>query len=157
MNIWARSGLVGSIFYFLHKKRLALAEQLKQDIGQRQDYELKLVQVVYRHGARTPLKPIPHNEQVEWSPNLLEAPDHTQFNYQVTDLLGGPRPPSPFEERYRSHKLKVGTGMWVHMPLPAVHLPRLCLTGRHLPRTAHHHRDAADVRPGSSSAEGLRG
>ncbi|XP_071994942.1 lysophosphatidic acid phosphatase type 6 isoform X2 [Engystomops pustulosus] len=109
MNIWARSGLVGSIFYFLHKKRLALAEQLKQDIGQRQDYELKLVQVVYRHGARTPLKPIPHNEQVEWSPNLLEAPDHTQFNYQVTDLLGGPRPPSPFEERYRSHKLKGGT------------------------------------------------
>ncbi|XP_075707117.1 lysophosphatidic acid phosphatase type 6 [Rhinoderma darwinii] len=112
MSTLARAGLVGSIFYCLHNKRAALAE-VQRDIGQlgtdEQDYELKLVQVVFRHGARTPLKPIPHNEQVEWSPTLLEAPEHTQFDYRVTDLVGGPKPHSPFEERYRAHKLKGGT------------------------------------------------
>lgn len=112
MSTLARAGLVGSIVYCLHKQRATFAE-MKSDIGAPgsagQDYELKLVQVIFRHGARTPLKPIPHNEQVEWSPRLLEAPQHTQFNYRVTDLVGGPKPHSPFEERYRSNKLKGGT------------------------------------------------
>ncbi|KAM4795120.1 lysophosphatidic acid phosphatase type 6 [Rhinophrynus dorsalis] len=112
MSLWARAGLLGSVFYCLHKKRIALAE-LKRDLAnfdsEDPEYKLKLVQVIFRHGARTPLKPIPHKEQVEWSPTLLEAPDHTQFDYTVTDLVGGPKPPSPFEERYRSHKLKGGT------------------------------------------------
>ncbi|CAJ0938167.1 unnamed protein product [Ranitomeya imitator] len=112
MITWARVGLVGSIFYCLHKKRTAFAE-VQKVTGQRgadsQDYELKLVQVVFRHGARTPLKQIPHNEQVEWSPTLLETPDHTHFNYRVTDLVGGPKPLSPFEEDYRSRTLKGGT------------------------------------------------
>ncbi|XP_040278955.1 lysophosphatidic acid phosphatase type 6 [Bufo bufo] len=111
MSVWVRAGLVGSIISCLHKKRTALAE-VKRDTGrpgtEDRDYELKLVQVVFRHGARTPLKPIPHKEQVEWTPTLLEAPEHTQFNYRVTDLEGGPQPPSPFEERYRSSKLKGG-------------------------------------------------
>ncbi|CAN2388749.1 Belongs to the histidine acid phosphatase family, partial [Pristimantis euphronides] len=111
MTPLARTALVGSIFYCLHKQRAALAE-VKRGIGQQstkdQDYELKLVQVIFRHGARTPLKPIPHKEQVEWSPTLLETPEHTLFNYRVTDLEGGPKPPSLFEERYRSHKLKGG-------------------------------------------------
>ncbi|XP_068122290.1 lysophosphatidic acid phosphatase type 6 [Hyperolius riggenbachi] len=112
MSLWVRAGLLGSIVYCLQRKKNALAE-LKRDpahpssVGR--DYELKLVQVVFRHGARTPLKPIPHNEQVEWSPTLLDAPEHTQFDYVVTDLVGGPRPPAPFEDRYRSHKLKGGT------------------------------------------------
>ncbi|XP_077335927.1 lysophosphatidic acid phosphatase type 6 [Lithobates pipiens] len=112
MSVWVRTGILGSTMYCMHRKWSALAE-MKQDVAQLSgvspDYELKLVQVVFRHGARTPLKPIPHNQQVEWSPTLLEAPEHTQFNYTVTDLEGGPRPPSPFEERYRSHKLKGGT------------------------------------------------
>ncbi|XP_072277661.1 lysophosphatidic acid phosphatase type 6 [Pyxicephalus adspersus] len=112
MSAWLRAGLLGSVVYCLHRKRGALAEVKKdsaQMSGVGQEYELKLVQVVFRHGARTPLKPIPHSQQVEWSPTLLEAPAHTQFQYTVTDLQGGPRPPSPFEERYRSHKLKGGT------------------------------------------------
>ncbi|KAG9470727.1 lysophosphatidic acid phosphatase type 6 [Eleutherodactylus coqui] len=111
MMTWTRAALVGSIFTCLHKKRAALAEA-KRDIVQHSaadpSYELKLVQVIFRHGARTPLKPIPHSEQVEWSPTLLETPKHTLFNYRVTDLEGGPKPPSPFEERYRSNKLKGG-------------------------------------------------
>ncbi|XP_075449649.1 lysophosphatidic acid phosphatase type 6 [Ascaphus truei] len=112
MSVWARAGIVGSAFYCLHRKNVALAE-LRRDaarlVSEGREYELKLVQVIFRHGARTPLKPIPHKEQVEWSPTLLDAPEYTQFQYTVTDLTGGPRPPSPFEERYRSHKLKGGT------------------------------------------------
>ncbi|XP_053311643.1 lysophosphatidic acid phosphatase type 6 [Spea bombifrons] len=109
MSVCARAGVLGSAFYFMHKSRAVFAEA-KQDVGSKQgEYDLKLVQVIFRHGARTPLKPIPHKEQVEWSPALLETPVHTQFDYTVTDLAGGPRPHSPFEERYRSHKLKGGT------------------------------------------------
>ncbi|OCT91329.1 hypothetical protein XELAEV_18014380mg [Xenopus laevis] len=112
MSLWARAGLLGSVIYLLHRKKTVLTE-VKQSccgVGRHgHEYELKLVQVIYRHGARTPLKPIPHEDQVEWSPAMLVAPDHTQFDYIVTDLVGGPKPPSPFEERYRSHTLKGGT------------------------------------------------
>ncbi|XP_063812769.1 lysophosphatidic acid phosphatase type 6 [Pseudophryne corroboree] len=112
MSVWVRAGILGSVLYCLHKTRRVFAE-VKMDSAplgtERRDYELKLVQVVFRHGARTPLKPIPHNQQVEWSASLLDAPDHTQFDYTVTDLVGGPKPHSPFEERYRSHTLKGGT------------------------------------------------
>ncbi|NP_001072736.1 lysophosphatidic acid phosphatase type 6 [Xenopus tropicalis] len=112
MSLWARAGLLGSVMCLLHRKKTVLTE-VKQNcpsVGRDgHEYELKLVQVIYRHGARTPLKPIPHKEQVEWALAMLAAPDHTQFDYSVTDLVGGPKPPSLFEERYRSHTLKGGT------------------------------------------------
>ncbi|XP_063302833.1 lysophosphatidic acid phosphatase type 6 [Pelobates fuscus] len=112
MSVWTRAGVVGSVIYCLHRKNTAYAD-IKRGIAntdnEYQEYDLKLVQVIYRHGARTPLKPIPHKEQVEWSPKMLEAPDYTQIDYTVTDLVGGPKPHSPFEERYRSHTLKGGT------------------------------------------------
>ncbi|KAM9320394.1 lysophosphatidic acid phosphatase type 6 [Gastrophryne carolinensis] len=113
MSVWVRAGLLGSIVFCLHRRRRAALAEVKRDptplgsVGP--EYELKLVQVVYRHGARTPLKPLPHTEQVEWSQALLRAPEHTHFNYTVTDLVGGPRPPSPYEDRYRSRLLKGGT------------------------------------------------
>ncbi|KAG8444476.1 hypothetical protein GDO86_009593 [Hymenochirus boettgeri] len=110
MTRWLRVGLLGTVVYFLHRKKTVLTEVKKGLEGRvGPEYELKLVQVIYRHGARTPLKPLPHKDQVEWSPAMLEVPKHTEFDYTVTDLLGGPRPSSPFEERYRSHTLKGGT------------------------------------------------
>uniref|UniRef100_A0A3P8W040 Acid phosphatase 6, lysophosphatidic n=1 Tax=Cynoglossus semilaevis TaxID=244447 RepID=A0A3P8W040_CYNSE len=72
-------------------------------------YELKLVQVLFRHGARTPLKSIPNVMEVQWVPTLLEPPAHTHINYVVTDLRGGPRPSSPAEESYRKNVLTGGT------------------------------------------------
>ncbi|XP_043928043.1 lysophosphatidic acid phosphatase type 6 isoform X2 [Protopterus annectens] len=73
-------------------------------------YELKLVQVLFRHGARTPLKPIPFEDekQIEWKTSLLNVPPHTLMDYTVTDLNGGPQPPSPVEDTYRKRKLKGG-------------------------------------------------
>ncbi|XP_042338201.1 lysophosphatidic acid phosphatase type 6-like, partial [Plectropomus leopardus] len=70
-------------------------------------YELKLVQVVFRHGARTPLKSIPDVMEAQWVPTLLEPPAHTNINYKVTDLHGGPRPPAPVEDSYRKNTLTV--------------------------------------------------
>ncbi|XP_019750991.1 lysophosphatidic acid phosphatase type 6 [Hippocampus comes] len=71
-------------------------------------YQLKLVQVLFRHGARTPLKSIPDVLEAQWVPTLLEPPGHTHINHVVTDLDGGPRPPSPLEDSYRKKKLSGG-------------------------------------------------
>uniref|UniRef100_A0A8B9GTR8 Acid phosphatase 6, lysophosphatidic n=1 Tax=Astyanax mexicanus TaxID=7994 RepID=A0A8B9GTR8_ASTMX len=68
-------------------------------------YELKLVQVLFRHGARTPLKSIPDVLEAQWVPDLLEVPNHTNIDYVVTDLQGGPRPNALVEDNYRSKKL----------------------------------------------------
>lgn len=72
-------------------------------------YELQLVQVLFRHGARTPLKSIPDVMEAQWVPTLLEPPPHTDINYVVTDLTGGPRPSAPMEETYRKNVLTGGS------------------------------------------------
>ncbi|XP_023650013.1 lysophosphatidic acid phosphatase type 6 [Paramormyrops kingsleyae] len=77
--------------------------------GDPSQLELKLVQVVFRHGARTPLKSIPDVLEADWVPDLLKVPAHTQIDYVVTDLEGGPRPSAPVEDGYRVTKLHGGT------------------------------------------------
>uniref|UniRef100_A0A3P8UFN4 Acid phosphatase 6, lysophosphatidic n=1 Tax=Amphiprion percula TaxID=161767 RepID=A0A3P8UFN4_AMPPE len=72
-------------------------------------YELKLVQVLFRHGARTPLRSIPDVVEAQWVPTLLDPPHNTHINYVVTDLHGGPRPPAPVEDSYRTNLLTGGT------------------------------------------------
>lgn len=72
-------------------------------------YDLQLVQVLFRHGARTPLKSIPNIMEAQWVPTLLEPPPHTHINFVVTDLTGGPRPFAPMEENYRKNVLTGGS------------------------------------------------
>uniref|UniRef100_A0A3Q0SAQ3 Acid phosphatase 6, lysophosphatidic n=1 Tax=Amphilophus citrinellus TaxID=61819 RepID=A0A3Q0SAQ3_AMPCI len=79
------------------------------DTNSSSPYELKLVQILFRHGARTPLKSIPDVLEAQWVPELLEAPPHTDVSYVVTNLQGGPRPSSPIEDSYRRSILTGGT------------------------------------------------
>ncbi|KAK6485623.1 lysophosphatidic acid phosphatase type 6 [Huso huso] len=112
MGIWARIGAVstaacGAVVYWLQPhKRVVQADRGRAHPF---PYELKLVQVLFRHGARTPLKSIPDIQEAEWVPNLLKDPSHTSMNYVVTNLSGGPKPPSPIEDSYRGHTLTGGT------------------------------------------------
>uniref|UniRef100_A0A8C3WMN9 Lysophosphatidic acid phosphatase type 6 n=1 Tax=Catagonus wagneri TaxID=51154 RepID=A0A8C3WMN9_9CETA len=108
---WAPVGVFTSLAYCLHQRRVARAELRGADDQKAVDrslLELKMVQVVFRHGARSPLKPLPQEEQVEWKPQLLEVPPQTRFDYTVTNLAGGPKPHSPFDSRYHETTLKGG-------------------------------------------------
>ncbi|XP_055459789.1 lysophosphatidic acid phosphatase type 6 [Psammomys obesus] len=111
MRPWAPVGVLASLAYCFHQRRVALAEPRAPD-GQRPVdrslLELKMVQVVFRHGARSPLKPLPLEEQVEWNPKLLEIPPQTRFDYTVTDLAGGPKPHSHYDSEYHKTTLKGG-------------------------------------------------
>lgn len=66
MSLWARVGVLGTLAYYMHGRRRALAEssgKFRQHAGKDQ-LELKLVLVLFRHGARTPLRAIPDVDQV---------------------------------------------------------------------------------------------
>ncbi|KAM6217661.1 lysophosphatidic acid phosphatase type 6 [Rhynchocyon petersi] len=110
-RLWAPVGVLTSLAYCFHQRRVALAE-LQETKGlhpvDRNLLELKMVQVVFRHGARTPLKPLPQEDQVEWHPQLLEVPPQTQIDYTVSNLAGGPQPHSPFDSQYQETTLKGG-------------------------------------------------
>lgn len=117
-KVWTKAGVFGSasvIFgsmLWSQKKTEPdhpASSSSPADTNTRSPYELKLVQVVFRHGARTPLKSIPDVMEAQWVPTLLEPPAHTHINYKVTDLDGGPRPPALVEESYRKNTLTGGT------------------------------------------------
>uniref|UniRef100_A0A8C7C444 acid phosphatase n=1 Tax=Neovison vison TaxID=452646 RepID=A0A8C7C444_NEOVI len=111
VRMWAPVGFLTSLAYCVHQRRTARAEPSRaenQHPVDRSQLELKMVQVVFRHGARSPLKPLPQEEQAEWNLRLLEVPPETQFDYTVTNLTGGPKPHCPFDSQYPETKLKGG-------------------------------------------------
>ncbi|XP_035029825.2 lysophosphatidic acid phosphatase type 6 [Hippoglossus stenolepis] len=117
-NLWTKAGVLGSVSVafgsMLWSQKSTDSDHVASsctatDANPSSPYELKLVQVLFRHGARTPLKSIPNVMEVQWVPTLLEPPAHTHINYVVTDLHGGPRPSAPVEDSYRKNLLTGGT------------------------------------------------
>ncbi|XP_028992289.1 lysophosphatidic acid phosphatase type 6 [Betta splendens] len=117
-TLWMKAGVFGTVSAafgsVLWSQRKSDPDQdasspTSTDTTPASPYELKLVQVLFRHGARTPLKSIPDVMEAQWVPTLLEPPAHTHINYVVTNLHGGPRPPAPIEDSYRKNVLAGGT------------------------------------------------
>ncbi|XP_061415781.1 lysophosphatidic acid phosphatase type 6-like [Lethenteron reissneri] len=93
---------------------------------------ISLVQVVFRHGARTPLSRVSHLPEVDWPPSMLEAPPNTLFQYEVTDLNGGKQPSSPLEDSYQENPLPGGCARG---QLSSVGMQQLYELGVHLRET----------------------
>ncbi|XP_022057629.2 lysophosphatidic acid phosphatase type 6 [Acanthochromis polyacanthus] len=117
-NLWGRACMIGSVSAafgsMLWSQQKTEPDQVasscpSSDTNPSSPYELKLVQVLFRHGARTPLRSIPDVMEAQWVPALLDPPPHTHINYVVTDLHGGPQPPAPVEDNYRKSLLPGGT------------------------------------------------
>ncbi|XP_073329716.1 lysophosphatidic acid phosphatase type 6 [Pagrus major] len=115
-SLWTKAGVVGSVsmafgsmWWSQKKTEPDQVSSTSADKNPSSPYELKLVQVLFRHGARTPLKSIPDVMEVQWVPTLLDPPPHTHIDYVVTDLEGGPKPPAPVEDSYRKNVLTGGT------------------------------------------------
>ena len=104
VRMWAPVGVLTSLAYCLHQRRVALAEHRGSDDQNSVDrslLELKMVQVVFRHGARSPLKALPREEQVrdrrgwwgedcvaiQWRAGLF-APTHTTFGILLSRSRG---------------------------------------------------------------------
>ena len=75
--------------------------------------DLVLVQIAFRHGARTPIFPAPCKEleQVTWREDLLMgALPHTDIDYELKHVNGGIKPFSKYDDRQMKKILKVVCG-----------------------------------------------
>lgn len=88
---WAPAGVLASLAYWIHQRRIALAELRGPDGKHPVDrslLELKMVQVVFRHGARSPLKQLPVEEQVRGGPGRAAGPGPGALQRRARRLLG---------------------------------------------------------------------
>ena len=72
--------------------------------------ELVLVQIAFRHGARTPIfrPPCKELEQVNWPADLhMGVLPHTAVDYELKHVSGGPTPSSEIKDMMLKKLLKV--------------------------------------------------
>ena len=81
---------------------------LANTILQADELKLQQVQVVVRHGARTPFKFIPNIEQATWPVKDNDDLPHTLINHTVRSIEFGGKPESAIDNAYKDKdRLKV--------------------------------------------------
>ncbi|KAJ7394020.1 Lysophosphatidic acid phosphatase type 6 [Desmophyllum pertusum] len=79
---------------------------------QNPNLELVMVQIAFRHGARTPIftAPCKELESVTWPADLLMgALPHTDIDYELKHVSGGIKPFSKYDDRQKRMVLKGGS------------------------------------------------
>ncbi|XP_077198433.1 lysophosphatidic acid phosphatase type 6 isoform X3 [Paroedura picta] len=94
------------------------------------------------------MSPGRESQEVEWDPALLEIPAETEFDYAVTNLAGGPRPYSPFEDQYKKTVLKGGV---IAGQLTRVGMQQMFALGERLRK--HYIEDCAFLSPSFKPSE----
>lgn len=87
----------------------ALSEHTKRDEGAPGKLDLVAAQVVFRHGARTPCSTLGGTAlDSAWDRRILlgDVP-HTAIDYEVRNILGGPRPVSRYDKQQMKNVMKV--------------------------------------------------
>ncbi|XP_013387986.1 lysophosphatidic acid phosphatase type 6 [Lingula anatina] len=79
-----------------------------QEVGpNHNDMKLKNVHILFRHGARTPIKLTPNVPEATYDKSLTPECPYVK-NYKITYLDGGPRPDTTIEDTYRKKQLQGG-------------------------------------------------
>uniref|UniRef100_V9KAY2 Lysophosphatidic acid phosphatase type 6 n=1 Tax=Callorhinchus milii TaxID=7868 RepID=V9KAY2_CALMI len=105
MSLYCKLGLAVSA---LVSGAAALRGWRRPQAQDHSQYELRQVQVIFRHGARTPLDTRSIIEEAEWNLKLLLPPVHTLIDYTVVDLNGKPQPPSLIDDANNIKQFKTG-------------------------------------------------
>ena len=87
-----------------------VTDSSRKSSGNSNNLELVLVQIAFRHGARTPIFPTPCKElePVTWNADLLMGVlPHTDIEYELLHLSGGPKPFSKYDDRQKRKILEV--------------------------------------------------
>lgn len=79
-----------------------------EDESRVKDLDLKSVQVFFRHGARTPLRPVAYLKEEEWPKSLLDDPSLPSFTYSLQGLGGKTIPRSPHDAKFEKIVFKGG-------------------------------------------------
>ena len=110
-DLWAKVGVPGSVSMAFGSLLWSQKKTETTQTGSALAYHLLLAGLssFKSCSAMEPeLKSMSDVMKAQWVPNLLEPPAHTQINYMVTDLEGGPRPSSTVEYSYRANILTRG-------------------------------------------------
>lgn len=119
MAAWGRLFRLSTVSFAAAGGVLKISKELGDkttESNRNPNLELVLVQIAFRHGARTPIfrPPCQELEEVMWPTDLvIGALPHTAVNYELKHVSGGPSPCSESKERMLKKLLKVSDRLFL--------------------------------------------